>query len=55
MLYNEEHLSLISTVNNFAVNEIHPFIEEWEKTGMFPAHTIFKKFGSIDLLGITKK
>ena len=54
MLYNEEHLSLINTVHDFAVNEIHPFIQEWEETGMFPAHSIFKKLGAIDLLGITK-
>ena len=54
MLYNEEHLSLINTVQGFAVNEIHPFIQEWEETGMFPAHSIFKKLGAIDLLGITK-
>ena len=54
MLYNEEHLSLINTVQDFAVNEIHPFIQEWEETGMFPAHSIFKKLGAIDLLGITK-
>ena len=54
MLYNEEHLSLINTVQDFALNEIHPFIQEWEETGMFPAHSIFKKLGAIDLLGITK-
>ena len=54
MLYNEEHLSLMNTVHDFTVNEIHPFIQEWEETGMFPAHSIFKKLGAIDLLGITK-
>ena len=41
-------------MRDFAINEIHPFIEEWEKEGMFPAHSLFKKLGSIDLLGITK-
>tara|TARA_B100001778_G_scaffold102108_1_gene83339 strand:+ start:12 stop:1124 length:1113 start_codon:yes stop_codon:yes gene_type:complete len=44
----------MNTVHDFAVNEIHPFIQEWEETGMFPAHSIFKKLGAIDLLGITK-
>jgi len=54
MLYSEEHLALIDTVRDFAINEIHPYIDEWEKAGMFPAHSLFKKLGSIDLLGITK-
>jgi len=54
MLYTEEHLALIDTVRDFAINEIHPFIDEWEEAGMFPAHSLFKKLGSIDLLGITK-
>ena len=54
MIYKEEHHALINTVRDFAINEIHPFIEEWEKEGMFPAHSLFKKLGSIDLLGITK-
>ena len=54
MIYKEEHRALINTVRDFAINEIHPFIEGWEKEGMFPAHSLFKKLGSIDLLGITK-
>ncbi len=45
MVYNEEHRSLINTVRDFAVNEIHPFIDEWEESGMFPAHSVFKKVG----------
>ena len=54
MIYKEEHRVLINTVRDFAINEIHPFIEEWEKEGIFPAHSVFKKLGSLDLLGITK-
>ena len=54
MQFNEEHIALMKTVRDFAVNEIHPNIEEWERSGMFPAHSLFKKLGSLDLLGITK-
>ena len=46
MLYTEEHLALMDTVRDFAINEIHPFIDEWEEVGMFPAHSLFKKLGS---------
>ena len=54
MQFTEEHLSLMKTVRDFASNEIYPFIEEWESSGGFPAHDLFKKLGSIDMLGITK-
>ena len=54
MQFSEEHLSLMKTVRDFASNEIYPFIEEWESSGGFPAHDLFKKLGSIDMLGITK-
>jgi len=54
MQFNEEHITLMNTVRDFAVNEIHPNIEEWERSGIFPAHSLFKKLGSLDLLGFTK-
>ncbi len=34
--------------------EINPHVQDWEKAGAFPAHTLFKKFGELGLLGITK-
>ena len=54
MQFTEEHLTLYDTVKNFALNEIKPFADEWEKAGKFPAHQLFKKMGNLDLLGITK-
>ena len=54
MQFNEEQIALSKTVREFAIKEIHPHIEEWEKSGMFPAHLLFKKLGALDLLGITK-
>ena len=38
MQFNEEQIALSKTVREFAIKEIHPHIEEWEKSGMFPAH-----------------
>ena len=54
MQFNEEQIALSKTVREFAIKEIHPHIEEREKSGMFPAHSLFKKLGALDLLGITK-
>ena len=54
MKFNDEHKALYETVKNFALNEIKPYAEEWEKNEKFPAHELFKKMGDLDLLGITK-
>ena len=54
MKFNDEHKALFDTVKDFAINEIKPFADEWEKNGEFPAHELFKKMGNLDLLGITK-
>ena len=54
MKFNNEQNALYDTVKNFALNEIKPYAEEWEKNEKFPAHELFKKMGDLDLLGITK-
>ena len=54
MKFTEEHKTLAETVKKFSQNEIKPYLEEWEKNRAFPAHELFKKMGSLDLLGITK-
>ncbi|KAK7068188.1 hypothetical protein SK128_019641, partial [Halocaridina rubra] len=33
--------------------EINPYVNEWEKDGRWPAHSLMKKFGNAGLLGIT--
>lgn len=42
------------TVRNFVDDEINSYVDEWEKEGIFPAHTLFKKMGDLGLLGIHK-
>jgi len=54
MLFTEEHETLRDTVSQFVDKEINPYVDEWEKEGMFPAHELFKKMAKLDLLGITK-
>ena len=54
MKLTEEQQALFDTVKRFAINEIRPYAEEWEKNEMIPLHKLFKKMGDLDLLGITK-
>ncbi|MBI3101880.1 MAG: acyl-CoA dehydrogenase family protein [Burkholderiales bacterium] len=52
MQFTPEHEQIRDTVRKFVANEINPFTREWEKAGQFPAHAVFKKLGSLGLLGI---
>ncbi|MDE2402532.1 MAG: acyl-CoA dehydrogenase family protein [Burkholderiales bacterium] len=52
MQFTPEHIALADTVKRFVENEINPHCAEWEKAGAFPAHEVFKKLGTLGLLGI---
>ncbi|OEC89665.1 acyl-CoA dehydrogenase family protein [Acinetobacter sp. YK3] len=49
-----EHEALRRTARQFVESEINPYILEWERQGQFPIHDVFKKMGSLGLLGICK-
>jgi citronellyl-CoA dehydrogenase len=49
-----EHLALRETVAKFVDQEINPYAESWEESGMYPARELYKKLGKLGLLGITK-
>lgn len=54
MILTQEHLELKRTISNFVEKEINPYVDEWEKAGIFPAKELFKKMGDLGLLGISK-
>lgn len=54
MQFTDEHKALYETTRKFVANEINPYVDEWEKEGIFPAHELFKKMAAHGLLGITK-
>ena len=54
MRYTHEHLEIQKTLKRFIDAEINPHVDEWEAAEMFPAHEVFKKMGSLGLLGLTK-
>ena len=54
MIFSQEHLELKRTVERFVENEINPHIDDWERSGAFPAKELFKKMGDLGLLGISK-
>ena len=54
MLFTDEHNEIRRTITSFVAHEINPYVDEWEKDGIFPAHEVFKKAGNLGLLGISK-
>ena len=54
MELTEQHEEIRRTVKKFVETEINPYVDEWEKAEIFPAHDLFKKMGDLGLLGVTK-
>ena len=54
MIYTEEHITIAQTTAKLIENEINPYCDQWEEEGIFPAKELFKKMGSLGLLGIHK-
>lgn len=50
--FTEEHEMFRSTVRDVVQKEIDPYADEWERTGDFPAHELFARFGELGLLGL---
>ena len=54
MQFTHEHREVQNSLKRLIDQEINPHVDEWEEAGIFPAHEVFKKLGSLGLLGLTK-
>ncbi|MBO6826959.1 MAG: acyl-CoA dehydrogenase family protein [Sneathiella sp.] len=54
MKLTHEHKQLVQTTTQIIAEHINPYVDEWEKDGIYPAHQVMKKFGEAGLLGIGK-
>ena len=54
MQLTAQHEEIRRTATRFVEAEINPFVDEWERAEIFPAHALFKKMGDLGLLGINK-
>ncbi|GGC70002.1 acyl-CoA dehydrogenase family protein [Undibacterium terreum] len=52
MKFTPEHIQLADTVTKFVQNEINPHVKAWEDAEEFPSHQLFKKLGTLGLLGV---
>ena len=54
MRFQESHTDIRDTVRNFVINDLNPYVDEWEEAKIFPAHEVFKKMGDLGLLGVSR-
>ena len=54
MLFTEEHEAIRNSTARLIDQDINPYVDQWEKDGIFPAHELFRKMGDLGLLGIAK-
>jgi citronellyl-CoA dehydrogenase len=52
MRFTEEHHAFRAMVRAVVEKEIVPFVDDWERAGIFPAHELFPKLGAQGLLGL---
>jgi len=54
IMKTQEHEEIRRTTKKLIETEINPYVDQWEKDEIFPAHEVFKKLGKAGLLGIHK-
>jgi citronellyl-CoA dehydrogenase len=53
-LFTSEHEEVRRSLQKFIAAEVNPHVDTWEEAGIFPAHELFKKLGSLGFLGLNK-
>ncbi|WP_316205000.1 acyl-CoA dehydrogenase family protein [Bradyrhizobium sp. SZCCHNS3004] len=54
MLFTTDHDEPRRALQKFIAAEINPHVDAWEEAGIFPAHELFKKLGTLGFLGLNK-
>ena len=53
-IYTKDHCDMKESLGKLIEREINPYVDEWEREGIFPAHTVIKKLGDGGFLGPTR-
>src|SRR3981189_1845692 len=54
MLFTADHEEPRRALQKFIAAEINPFVDEWERADIFPAHELFKSPGRLGFPGLNK-
>jgi citronellyl-CoA dehydrogenase len=52
MQFTQEHEDFRRVVGEVVEKEINPYVDEWERAGIFPAHELFPKLGEVGIFGV---
>jgi len=52
MQFTAEHDMFRTSVRDLVEREINPYADDWEASGMFPAHELFPKLARLGILGL---
>ena len=51
-LFTNEHYEMRQSLKKLIDKDINPYVDEWEKQEIFPAHQVFKNLGDNGFLGV---
>jgi citronellyl-CoA dehydrogenase len=52
MLFTQEHEDFRASVRQLVLTEIEPYVDEWERAGIYPAHELFPKIAALGIFGL---
>ena len=52
-LFTNEHSEMRQSLRKLIDRDINPYVDEWEKQEIFPAHKVFKNLGDNGFLGVS--
>ena len=52
-IYGPEHIAIQDTLRKIIEKDINPYVDQWEKENMYPAHQVMKKLGDAGILGVS--
>jgi citronellyl-CoA dehydrogenase len=53
MKFTSEHEMFRQSVRRFVEQELNPHVDEWEDAGIWPAHEVLRKMGTLGFLGLS--
>lgn len=52
MKFTPEHEAFRASLRDAIEKEINPYVDQWEREGIFPAHELFAKLGALGVFGV---
>ncbi len=52
MKFTEEHEQFRKAVRQVVDNDINPYVDDWEESGIFQGKQVFSKFAEIGAMGL---